>query len=95
MIRALFPSVILFFLPFGLYFLWLGFQKRRDAEEAINKRKHFFWVGLVGFALAVAGFVAFTDFKGATPDAVYVPPSYKDGKLVPGHFAPAPGVPAP
>jgi hypothetical protein len=95
MIRTLVPSILLFCLPFGVYFLWLGFQKRRDAEEAIDKRKHFFWVGIVGFLLALAGFVFFTDFHGAAPDEVYSPPSYKDGKLVPGHFAPAPRIPAP
>jgi len=103
MIRTLVPSVLLFCLPFGLYFLWLGFQKKRDAEEAIDKRKHFSWIAIVGFVLAIGGFVFFTDFRGATPDEVYIPPSYKDGKLVPGHFAPptsapptsAPRTPAP
>jgi 4-amino-4-deoxy-L-arabinose transferase-like glycosyltransferase len=88
MIRTLIPSILLFFLPFALYFLWLGFQRRRVAEEAIDKRKHFFWIGVAGLVLAVAGFVFFTDFGGATPDEVYVPPTYVDGKLVPGHFAP-------
>ena len=88
MIRSVFTSVLLFFLPFVLYFFWLGFQRRKLAEEAIATRKHYFWVGLTGVVLAVAGFIYFTDYSGAPPDSVYVPPIYKDGVLVPGHFAP-------
>lgn len=90
MIRTLVPTVILFILPFALYFLWLGFQRRADAEQAINTRKHFIWVAGIGFLLALSGFIYFTDFSGATPEEVYVPPRYEDGKLVPGHFAPRP-----
>lgn len=88
MIRTVLPSILLFFLPFVLYFLWLGFQRRKMAEQAIATRKHYFWVGLTGVVLAVLGFIYFTDYTGAPPDSLYVPPSYKDGTLVPGHFAP-------
>ena len=88
MIRSIIPSILLFFLPFILYLLWLGFQRRKDAEEAIDTRRHFLAVAIVGLVLAVGGFVYFTDFGGATPDEVYVPPRYEDGVLVPGHFAP-------
>ena len=88
MIRSIATSAVLFFLPFVLYFLWLGLQRRKDAEEAIATGRHYLIVGLVGLVLAVSGFVYFPDFGGADPDAVYVPPVYKDGTLVPGHFAP-------
>ena len=88
MIRSVVVSALLFLLPFVLYFLWLGFQRRKQAEEAITTGRHYFWVGLAGVVLAVAGFVYFTDFGGAPPDSVYIPPTYQDGKLIPGHFAP-------
>ena len=88
MIRSVATSIILFLLPFVLYFLWLGFQRRKEAEQAIATGRHYLVVGALGLALAVAGFVYFTDFEGADPEAFYVPPVYKDGKLVPGHFAP-------
>jgi hypothetical protein len=88
MIRTVLPSVLLFLLPFVLYFLWLGFQRRKMVQEAIATRRHFFWVGLMGVVLAVTGFVFFTDFGGAPPGSLYIPPTYKDGTLVPGHFAP-------
>lgn len=86
MIRTALTTGLLFALPFVLYFLWLGLQRRRYAEEAIAQRSHLVWVAAAGFVLAVIGFVYFTDFGGASPDAVYVPPRYEDGKLVPGHF---------
>ena len=90
MIRSVGMSAVLFILPFALYFLWLGFQRRKDAEVVIESRKHLPWVAAVGFVLGVLGFIYFTDFRGASPDEVYVPPAYKDGVLVPGHFAPRP-----
>jgi len=90
MIRSAGLSLVLFVLPFVLYFLWLGIQRTKDAQAALRSRRHLPWVAAAGLVLAVAGFIFFTDFGGATPDEVYVPPSYKDGKLVPGHFAPRP-----
>ena len=88
MIRTVFFSAILFLLPFVLYFLWLGSERRKSEEEIAASKRHLFVVALAGIALAAAGFIYFTDFGGADPDAVWVPPVYKDGQLVPGHFAP-------
>jgi hypothetical protein len=86
MIRAVLPSILLLLLPFVVYFLWLGFQRRRYAENALAKRSHLFWIALVGAALAAAGFLYFVDPSGAPPDSVYVPPRYEGGRVVPGHF---------
>jgi hypothetical protein len=81
----------LFLLPFALYFLWLGLKRRRAAGTEIPvSGKYLAILGGIGLVLAIGGFVIFTDFSGASPDAVYVPPTYQDGKLVPGHFK-APG----
>jgi hypothetical protein len=89
MIRTVLPSILLFLLPFALYFLWLGSQRRRAAGTEIPvNHVYLAWAAGVGLALAVGGFVIFTDFSGATPDEVYVPPRYENGKLVPGHFVP-------
>jgi hypothetical protein len=89
MIRSLVPSILLFLLPFALYFLWLGRQRRRSGNAELKAdRRHLAWALGLAIALAAGGFVIFTDFSGATPDEVYVPPEYKDGKLVPGHFIP-------
>jgi Family of unknown function (DUF6111) len=88
MIRSLVPSILLFLLPFALYFLWLGLKRRqRPAETEVPvSGKYLAIAGGIGLALAVGGFVIFTDFSGASPDEIYVPPSYQDGKVVPGHF---------
>jgi hypothetical protein len=89
MIRTLVPSILLFLLPFAVYFLWLGWQRRRAATEVVAAdQRHVFWALGIGLVLAAGGFVIFTDFSGATPDEVYVPPYYENGKLVPGHFIP-------
>jgi hypothetical protein len=73
MIRALLPSVLLFLLPFGLYFLWLSVQRRRTGAPV---------------ASPAGGLLLFVDFEAAEPDGVYIPPRYEDGRLIPGHFAP-------
>jgi hypothetical protein len=87
MIRSLVPSILLFLLPFALYFLWLGLKRRQAAETEVPVSGRYLAIaGGIGLALAVGGFVIFTDFSGAKPDEVYVPPSYENGKLVPGHF---------
>lgn len=88
MIRTVVYSAVLFLLPFVLYFLWLGAERRKSEEEIAASRRHLFFVTLAGIALAAAGFIYFTEFGGADPDAVWVPPTYTDGQLVPGHFAP-------
>jgi|LNFM01.1.fsa_nt_gb uncharacterized membrane protein len=91
MIRTVFYSAVLFLLPFVFYFLWLGSERRKSEEEIAASKRHLFFVTLAGIALAAAGFIYFTEFGGADPDAVWVPPVYKDGQLVPGHFAPREG----
>ena len=88
MIRSLLLSTVLFLLPFVVYFVWLGRQRRADAEEAVYRHKHLFWVGVFGLGLAVTGFLVFTEFGGAPPDQIYIPPRTENGKLIPGHFAP-------
>lgn len=88
MIRTVFYSAVLFLLPFVLYFLWLGSERRKSGDAVPASRQHLFAVTLAGIALAALGFIYFTEFGGADPDAVWVPPVYKDGQLVPGHFAP-------
>ena len=88
MIRTVFFSGVLFLLPFLLYFLWLGSERRKSEEEIAASKRHLFIVTLTGIAMAAAGFIYFTDFGGADPDAVWVPPTYQDGQLIPGHFAP-------
>jgi Co/Zn/Cd efflux system component len=93
MIRAVLPSVLLFLLPFALYLLWAGIQRRRSDAAAVEAAPYR-WIALAGLVLALAGFLYFMDLTAAAPDGVYVPPRYEDGRVVPGHFAPhkAPGL---
>ena len=92
MIRAVLPSVLLFLLPFGLYFLWAKLQRRR-VEGAAMAAAPLGWIAVAGLVLALGGFLFFMDLTAAAPDGVYVPPRYENGQVVPGHFVPhkAPG----
>lgn len=87
MIRAVLPSVLLFLLPFALYFLWAGIQRRR-ADAVTVAIAPYRWIALAGLVLAAGGFLYFMDLTAAPPDGVYVPPRYENGRVVPGHFVP-------
>lgn len=94
MIRSIVPSIILFLLPFAVYFLWLGRQRRAAGETEVKvSNKYLAWAAAVGLALGAGAFVIFTEFGGAAPDAVFVPPRFENGKMVPGHFVPRERVP--
>ncbi len=87
MIRLIIPSILLFSLPFAVYYLWLKLEQRRH-PEATWAVTNLLWAAVVGAALSLGGFVFFVDPTGAPPDSIYVPPRYEDGVLIPGHFEP-------
>ncbi|MGQ4273330.1 DUF6111 family protein [Terrihabitans sp. B22-R8] len=91
MIRAILPSLLLFLLPFAVYFLWAAWQRR--VNEGSVPAAPYAWIAMAGLVLAIGGFLFFVDFTSATPEGVYVPSRYEDGKLAPGHFVPH-GTPA-
>ncbi|BCJ90095.1 hypothetical protein IZ6_08300 [Terrihabitans soli] len=89
MIRSILPAIVLFLLPFAVYFLWLGLKRRSVAGTEIPvSGKYLAWATGLGMLLAAGAFVIFGDFRGADPDAVYFPPVYEGGKVTPGHFEP-------
>ncbi len=43
------------------------------------------WLFVAGAVLVVVTLIAFESSSGGKPGQHYVPPSYKDGKIEPGH----------
>jgi len=79
-------DVLLFFLPFVLYFGWAKFVRRRmEASGGTWNDAPMAWLVSAGAVLCIIGLVATAVMSGsgADPDKKYYPPRYEDGKVVP------------
>jgi Family of unknown function (DUF6111) len=88
MITRAFWEFLLFLLPFALYFLYTRVA-RRDDDGKLGHAHPWAWLFIAGLVLAIAGlvWVGLTDSKN---EGVYVPAHTENGKVVPGHYEPAP-----
>jgi hypothetical protein len=75
-------EILLFLTPFALFVLWRVLAPVHGLSLRI--------VALAAGALAVL-FVTLLWYRGVgsmSPHASYVPPTYKNGRIIPGHAAP-------
>ncbi len=95
MIRVVIENILLFLLPTLLYVAWVLLTRqpqasgpdREDAGETkLLDDAPLLWLFAAGAALVVVTLVAFESPSGGKPGQHYVPPSYKDGKIDPGHI---------
>lgn len=84
MIRILLWNIFLFCLPFMLTVLWSRWLKRTHPPE--QRIRLLAWCGVLGALLVLISLVSYRFLEGEAPEGEYVPPVYKDGTLVPGHF---------
>jgi len=89
--RIFLTILVPLFLPTVLYILWLVALKRPEAAGAADWRGlPWPWLALAGVvATAALLFVLRVHITGS-PQGVYVPPRYIDGRIEPGHVEPAP-----
>jgi hypothetical protein len=82
MTRAVIESVLLFLVPFGLFFVWLAFRQRSPGQrEAWSPAVT--WLTVAGLLLAIGGVL----FGYATSErriGGYEPAHVENGVLVPG-----------
>jgi hypothetical protein len=95
MIRVVIENVLLFLLPTLLYVAWVLLTRQPqangpDGEDAAQPKilddAPLLWLFAAGAALVVVTLLAFESSSGGKPGQRYVPPSYKDGKIEPGHI---------
>lgn len=87
MIRVVF-NIVLFVLPFVLYWLWLQQARARGKGPDEVTRRHIALLAAAGLVLGGLGFWLIGYGESSAPKSVYVPARMEDGKLIPGRFEP-------
>ena len=90
MIRVTFEIVVLVLLPTVVYLGYAFLARADEPGTSIWDGLPVLWLIAAGTAVAFTVLVVFGDTSGGKPGQIYVPPEVKDGKIVPGHFIPAP-----
>lgn len=86
MIRVALFELMLFSLPFIVYFGYLYLRREQEEMEGFWHDVPLFYLTLAGCALIALGFIGFASFSGAPTDAEYTPAVIQDGKIVPGEL---------
>ena len=84
MMRVILWNLFLFLLPFVLTGLWAMWVRRTSPREAVLRS----WsqATLVGAILVITSLLVWRFSTGDTPGKTYIPPTLKDGQVVPGRF---------
>ena len=84
MIRVILINLFLFSAPFVVTWAWMKFIAVNQPNE--NKKRNYAYAALAGLVLVVISLLSYRAATGNAPDGTYVPPSFKDGEVVPGRF---------
>lgn len=85
MLRIILSYLLPFILPFAAFFLY---RILMTSGQPLLRRTPWFVLSMIGMALVVGTLVSFALFGGEAQEGVYVPPSFEDGRVVPGHVRP-------
>lgn len=90
MLRIALIQLILFALPFVIYFVYRALLARMRQEARGTFRAWPLQVLLIaGGSLTLLGLVVFALNSGEGGDTVYIPAHLENGEVVPGRFVPA------
>jgi hypothetical protein len=82
------PELLMFFLPFVVYFGWVKFVRRQmQVSGGVWEDAPKGWLvaaGVVLFAISLTATIIMSR-TGDDPSKTYVPPHYEDGHIVPSH----------
>lgn len=85
MARVLLINIFMFLLPFIVYGAYLYLSRKDDEDTNYWRDAPIGWLFGIGMVLVFAVIVSLIQFTGSGPEGQYVPPQFKDGKIVPGH----------
>lgn len=85
MIRIAFIEILLFLLPFLVYAGWRFVVHEARGRAVIGDAPVLVLIA-IGLSLFAAGLFYMASYETESTEGRYVPPVYRDGKIVPGHF---------
>jgi hypothetical protein len=87
MIRIVAENILLFLLPTIVYvaYVYMTREEKPGAMRVLDDAP-LIWLFVAGAALVVITLVSFGSVTGGKPGQVYTPPSFKDGRIEPGHI---------
>lgn len=88
MLRLLIIDAALFVLPFALYYVYLRVANAHENEDVWSKKVTSILV-LSGAALILISLFAVGVTRDNNTQGIYVPPQFKDGKIIDPHIVPS------
>lgn len=87
MIRIVAENIFLLLLPTIVYvaYVYLTRDDKPDALRLLDDAP-LIWLFVAGVALVIITLLSFGSVNGGRPGQVYTPPSFKNGKIEPGHI---------
>jgi hypothetical protein len=86
MIRIVLVNLLFLLLPLILYFAYVFLRQRNEPNDEILADAPIFWLLALGVIMMIGAIVFLGKWEGGDPDKTYVPPQYRDGVIVPGHY---------
>jgi uncharacterized membrane protein YedE/YeeE len=86
MIRIILVNLLFLLLPLIIYFAYVLLRQSGEPEHGIVTNAPIFWLLAGGVGLMLIAIVTLGRWEGGEPGKTYVPPQFKDGVVIPGHY---------
>ena len=86
MIRIILVNLLFLLLPLIIYFAYVLLRQGAGPDDGILTNAPIFWLLAAGVGLMLAAIVILGRWEGGEPGKTYVPPQFRDGVVVPGHY---------
>lgn len=86
MIRVILVNLLFLLLPLIVYFAYVLLRQNGGPDEGIVSDAPIFWLLALGVGMMLVAIVVLGRWEGGEPGKRYVPPQFKDGVVIPGHY---------
>ena len=86
MIRIILVNLLFLLLPLIIYFAYVLLRQSPESNDGILTNAPIFWLLAAGVGLMLIAIVILGRWEGGKPGKTYVPPVYRDGVVIPGHY---------
>ena len=86
MIRIILVNLLFLLLPLIIYFAYVFLRQSSEPSEGILTNAPISWLLAIGVGLMLMAIVILGRWEGGEPGKSYVPPQFKDGVVIPGHY---------